>query len=98
VPLWNLIRDQKTFQLPSLMQRGKGAGIVRLNDSLADLVKRGSVEKTEALRASPAPDELEALLKGETAPQAPPTQKQPPQERAGLLERAGAFFNRKDDR
>jgi twitching motility protein PilT len=34
----NLIREGKTFQLPSLMQVGKNVGMVTLNDSLIDLV------------------------------------------------------------
>jgi len=35
VALWSLIRDNKTFQIPSLQQRGKGFGIMRLDESLA---------------------------------------------------------------
>jgi twitching motility protein PilT len=41
IALWNLIRDAKTFQIPSLQQRGRAAGIVRLDDSLLDLVRAG---------------------------------------------------------
>ena len=41
--LWTLIRDGKTYQIPSLQQRGKGLGIVRFDDSLAELVKAGKV-------------------------------------------------------
>ena len=40
-PLWNLIRDNKTFQIPELQQRGKALGIIRLDDSLAELVRAG---------------------------------------------------------
>ena len=40
-PLWNLIRENRTYQIASLQQRGKSLGIVRLDDSLADLVKKG---------------------------------------------------------
>jgi len=48
----NLIRDGKTFQLPSVLQTSKAQGMVLLNDSLLDLVKRGLVEPREAyLRA-----------------------------------------------
>src|SRR4029434_5501578 len=39
----NLIREGKTFQIQSLMQTGKGAGMVCLNDSLLDLVQRGLI-------------------------------------------------------
>ena len=44
----NLIRDGKTFQLPSVLQTSKAQGMVLLNDSLLDLVKRGLVEPREA--------------------------------------------------
>jgi twitching motility protein PilT len=48
----NLIRDGKTFQLPSVLQTSKAQGMVLLNDSLLDLVKKGLVEPREAyLRA-----------------------------------------------
>ena len=36
----NLIRGSKTFQLMSVMQTGKDLGMVTLNDSLLELVKR----------------------------------------------------------
>ena len=44
----NLIRDGKTFQLPSVLQTSKAQGMVLLNDSLLDLVKKGLVEPREA--------------------------------------------------
>jgi twitching motility protein PilT len=44
----NLIRDGKTFQLPSILQTSKAQGMVLLNDALLDLVKRGMVEPREA--------------------------------------------------
>jgi len=44
----NLIREGKTFQIPSIMQTGKKHGMVLLNDSLLDLVKRKIVSPEEA--------------------------------------------------
>ncbi len=44
----NLIREGKTFQIPSSMQTQKGLGNVTLNDTLANLVKTGVVEPREA--------------------------------------------------
>lgn len=49
VPLWALIRDNKLFQLPSLMQRGRNFGMIRLEDSLRELLERGVVDRDEAL-------------------------------------------------
>jgi twitching motility protein PilT len=44
----NLIREGKTFQLPSMMQIGKGRGCLTMNDSLFEHVKAGRVEPKEA--------------------------------------------------
>jgi twitching motility protein PilT len=45
----NLIREGKNHQIVSSMQTGKAAGNRLLNDSLAALVKNGTVEYEEAL-------------------------------------------------
>lgn len=44
----NLIREGKTFQIPSIMQTGKSLGMQTLNDALLDLVKADTVEPQEA--------------------------------------------------
>ena len=44
----NLIREGKTFQIPSLMQTGKGQGMITLNDALIKLVNDKLVEPKEA--------------------------------------------------
>ncbi len=44
----NLIREGKTFQLPSIIQTSKQLGMSTLNDALVDLVERGIVEPKEA--------------------------------------------------
>jgi twitching motility protein PilT len=71
VALWNLIRDSKTFQIPSLQQRGKALGIVRLDDSLADLVRAGKVTLDEARALAEVPDDLTQALAGARANAAP---------------------------
>ena len=59
----NLIRESKTFQIPSMMQVGRAQGMVALNDALMDLVTRKLVEPQEAyLKAVDKPG-LEGLLK-----------------------------------
>lgn len=70
----NLIREGKTFQIPSIIQTGKKLGMAMLNDSLLELVDRNlitpkeayfrSVEKvgiTSALRAKGHKIDLSAL-------------------------------------
>jgi twitching motility protein PilT len=44
----NLIREGKTYQLPSMMQIGKGRGCITMNDSLFAHVKAGRVAPDEA--------------------------------------------------
>jgi twitching motility protein PilT len=93
IALWSLIRDAKTFQIPSLQQRGKGFGIIRLDDSLADLVRASKVTKEAAMAVAENPDELEAILAGKRAPaaSAPDTK----EARGGLMQKAGAIFGKK---
>jgi twitching motility protein PilT len=43
-----VIRDGKTFQLPSVMQTSKGQGMVTMNDSLMQLVQKQLVEPKQA--------------------------------------------------
>jgi len=44
----SLIREGKTFQIPSVMQTSKGMGMVTMNDALLTLVKEKLVEPREA--------------------------------------------------
>jgi twitching motility protein PilT len=43
----NLIREGKTFQIPTVMQTSKRLGMVTLNDALLELVDGGLIEPTE---------------------------------------------------
>jgi twitching motility protein PilT len=45
----NLIREGKTFQIPSIMQTAKNVGMKLLNDALADLVGSKTVTAEEAI-------------------------------------------------
>lgn len=108
VPLWNLIRDNRTYQIPSLQQRGKGLGVIRLDDSLGDLVRAGRVAAAAAIAAAESPEELETTLgirrpsqsmaraipppAGARPPDARPSEPQQPGPKGGFLERAGALF------
>jgi twitching motility protein PilT len=59
----NLIREGKTFQIPSMMQVGRAQGMVSLNDALGELVKKGLVTPEEAVLRAVDKAGLEALLK-----------------------------------
>jgi twitching motility protein PilT len=94
IALWSLIRDNKTFQIPSLQQRGKGFGIVRLDESLSDLVRAGKVTRDVAMGFAENPDELEALMAGKRQPPPPPEvpKKADP---STLVGKAGQLFGKR---
>lgn len=51
----NLIRDNKTFQLKSVLQTGSTHGMFLLDASLSDLVKTGVITKEEGLKHAEDP-------------------------------------------
>jgi twitching motility protein PilT len=59
----NLIREAKTFQIPSMMQVGRAQGMVALNDALMDLVSKKLVEPQEAYLKAVDKAAFEGLLK-----------------------------------
>ncbi|MGH7561882.1 MAG: type IV pilus twitching motility protein PilT [Gemmatimonadales bacterium] len=59
----NLIREGKTFQIPSIMQTNRKLGMVTLNDSLLELVEQGAIEPREAWLESSERTALVAALK-----------------------------------
>ncbi len=58
----NLIREGKTFQIPSAMQTGKNHGMVMLNEALFEHVQNGTVEPRDAYIKSVDKTGFEALL------------------------------------
>jgi twitching motility protein PilT len=48
----NLIREAKTFQIPSIMQTSRRLGMILLNDALIEYVDKGIVEPKEAYMKS----------------------------------------------
>jgi twitching motility protein PilT len=59
----NLIREGKTFQIPSIMQTNRKTGMVTLNDALIDLVEARLVEPKEAYLKSVEKSGFAAMLK-----------------------------------
>jgi twitching motility protein PilT len=59
----NLIREGKTFQIPSIMQVNKAHGMVTLNDALMDLVTRKVVAPEEAMAKAVDKAGMDALFK-----------------------------------
>src|SRR6185295_18896840 len=59
----NLIREGKTFQIPSIMQVNKAHGMVSLNDALMDLVNKKLVAPEEALAKAVDKAGFESMVK-----------------------------------
>jgi twitching motility protein PilT len=62
-PVANLIRERKTFQIPSIMQTSRRLGMVTMNDSLVDLVENLQIDLEEAYLHSPEKAALVNSLK-----------------------------------
>jgi twitching motility protein PilT len=101
--LSNLIRDDKLYQLSSLMQRGRGAGILRLAESVQELVAAGTVHRAHVEHLLPPEREPAREAAPARAPDAssPDGEPREPDETGsqseglgGLLTRAGAIFRR----
>ncbi len=59
----NLIREGKTFQIPSMMQTNKKAGMVTMNDALLDVVNQKLVAPEDAWMKAVDKSAFEAMLK-----------------------------------
>ncbi len=59
----NLIREGKTFQIPSIIQTNKKLGMITLNDALMDVVEKKLVEPQEAYVKAADKSGLEAMMK-----------------------------------
>jgi len=60
----NLIRNSKTYELPSVMQLAGNGGMGTLNQALVYLVKEHTVTAEEAMMKSSEPEQLRKLLEG----------------------------------
>lgn len=63
LPLAALIRDDKLYQLPNVMQRGRAFGMIRFDDSLAELVRAGKITEGTALAVAQDRKDLATRLK-----------------------------------
>jgi twitching motility protein PilT len=64
VAVANMIREEKTFQIPSAMQIGKTHGMQSFDDALTALVAAGRITGEAAYRAATKKEEFEAFLPG----------------------------------
>jgi len=59
----NLIRENKIHEIPMVVETNLGVGMLSLNRSLADLVRRKEVSLENAINYSLSPSELRMLIK-----------------------------------
>jgi twitching motility protein PilT len=67
LPLAVLIREDKLYQLPNLMQRGRAFGMIRFDESLIELVRTGKIDEDTALAYAESRKDFAAQLQSKTA-------------------------------
>ena len=67
VAVANMIREEKTFQIPSAMQIGRTHGMQTFDDALRGLLAAGRITGEAAYRAAAKKEEFEAFLPGASA-------------------------------
>lgn len=64
-PLANLIRDNKTILIPSIMQTGRAQGMRTIDDSLRELLERKQISPETAYARAASKEEFEPFLSEE---------------------------------
>ncbi|MEI6321494.1 MAG: PilT/PilU family type 4a pilus ATPase [bacterium] len=59
----NVIRESKTFMLPGIIQTGRKAGMILMDDSIADLYRPGLITAEEAIYRSENKTEMELVTR-----------------------------------
>jgi twitching motility protein PilT len=75
LPLAAMIRDDKLYQLGSLLVRGRAFGMIRLDDSLAELVRAKRITEEVAMRFADSKKDLEIAIRGKPVEAAAPAAK-----------------------
>ena len=57
----NVIREAKSFMLPGIIQTGKKAGMILMDDSIAQLYRQGLISADEAIFRSENKPQMKAL-------------------------------------
>ncbi len=60
----NLIRENKAFQMHSIIQTSAAEGMQSMDQALRDLYQQGLITYETAMRRAHNPDELEKLISG----------------------------------
>ncbi len=63
----NLIRENKAYQIPSMIQTSGEMGMQTMDQALAELYKQSIISYETAMRRAQSPQEFERLIQGESA-------------------------------
>ena len=58
----NLIREGKTFQIPTVMQTSKKDGMILMDEAILDLYQQGVIDRTTAVRFALEPVQMERKI------------------------------------
>lgn len=58
----NMIREKRTYEIDTVIETGAETGMIDMNRTLADLVRRGEITSENAYLHSFRPDGLERLI------------------------------------
>jgi len=58
----NLIREKRSFEIDTMIETGSDRGMIDMNRSLADLVRRGEITPENAMLNSFRPQSLQKLI------------------------------------
>jgi len=58
----NLIREARTHEIDTVIETGRDMGMIDMNRTLADLVRRGEITTEDAFAYSLKPNILEKLI------------------------------------
>jgi twitching motility protein PilT len=58
----NLIRENRTFEIPNVIETNRALGMCTLDKSIAELYFNGMISREEAIASAAMPDKLERLL------------------------------------
>ena len=58
----NLIRERRSHEIPTVIETGLSEGMIDMNRSMADIVRRGEITVESAYKFSLSPKVLEKLI------------------------------------
>ncbi len=61
-PARNLIRENKTYQLPNVMQTGRGLGMITMDDAIMQLYVDGIIDHENAIQFAQDPEKMQQKI------------------------------------